>query len=507
MFPLYFLCLEFYYIGLLIVIIFLSLINSNKRNIKAFRFILKITILGLVILLFILLYLLNILDVDYYFCNSTFKQTKLILYLKIFVCLISLCIFISMLDYYNYENYLSFELIIIMLFSIEGMFLLFSANDFFFMYLAIELQSLSLYILASIKKYSNVSIEAGLKYFVYGSFASGLLLYGISLIYGYIGSTNFNQIYIYLWVGSFYEIPLGIFFGYSLILAGLLFKMGIAPFHYWVADVYEGSSTIITYFFSVLPKISIIYIFYISFSFALLPMKEIPNFSNIFIFIFICCAIISIFIGSVGALYQTKIKRLLAYSAIANLGYILLSLCSVSSLGIFASIYYFLIYILTLIQVFSILIVLRRYPYLNKLKNLVEFVSISHANFLLSCLLVFGLLSLAGIPPFVGFFGKFFVFLALIEKGNLILVLYALLFSVLTCVYYIRLIRFIWFVDRGIQPIFSLLFLTQKQALLISLISIINIFLFFFQGPLILLIQELVLDSIFLNNLTIIWFY
>jgi NADH-quinone oxidoreductase subunit N len=103
-----------------------------------------------------------------------------------------------MLDYYNYENYLSFELIIIMLFSIEGMFLLFSANDFFFMYLAIELQSLSLYILASIKKYSNVSIEAGLKYFVYGSFASGLLLYGISLIYGYIGSTNFNQIYIYL---------------------------------------------------------------------------------------------------------------------------------------------------------------------------------------------------------------------------------------------------------------------------------------------------------------------
>jgi NADH-quinone oxidoreductase subunit N len=157
--------------------------------------------------------------------------------------------------------------------------------------------------------------------------------------------------------------------------------------------------------------------------------------------IFASC--ISILVGSVGALYQTKVKRLLAYSAIANLGYIVLGLCSSSIFGIFASFYYILIYIITSINIFSILLFTRRYPLKSKFKNLVEFVSIPHSNFILCILLVFSLLSMAGIPPLSGFFGKFTIFLALINKGYYLLALYAVLFSVLTSVYYIRLIRFI----------------------------------------------------------------
>jgi NADH-quinone oxidoreductase subunit N len=169
----------------------------------------------------------------------------------------------------------------------------------------------------------------------------------------------------------------------------------------------------------------------------------------------------------------------------------MLGLCTVSLLGWFAAIYYFFIYILTSVQIFSILVAVRRYPGFWKLKNLVEFVSLLHANPVLSFLLVLGLLSLAGIPPFVGFYGKILIFLSLISTNNYLLALIAVLFSVLTCIYYIRLIRFIWFVDHGIAPVYFLVPLTDRQALFISFISIFNIFLFFFQGPLLLFFHDL----------------
>jgi len=157
-----------------------------------------------------------------------------------------------------------------MLLGIEGMFLLISANDLFIIYIAIELQSIALYILTSLKRYSNVSIEAGLKYFIYGSFASGMLLYGVSLVYGSLGTTNLTQIYILLYSLSIDNdnLPLSLVYGYVLIIAGLFFKLGLAPFHLWVADVYEGAPSIITYFLAVLPKISILFIFYRIFGFS-----------------------------------------------------------------------------------------------------------------------------------------------------------------------------------------------------------------------------------------------
>jgi len=254
--------------------------------------------------------------------------------------------------------------------------------------------------------------------------------------------------------------------------------------------VYEGSPMIITYFFSIVPKVAIFVLFLRTFFFVINPDYFLNNFSSYYSSICITCAVLSIFIGSLGALYQIKIKRLLAYSAIANMGYIFLSCSIVSYSGCFAAFYYLFIYLLMSINIFSILIVIRRLPGIIRLKNIVEFVSVSHANFILSFLLVLCLLSLAGIPPLAGFFGKFLVFSILVDNGCYLLALYAVLFSVLTCVYYIRLIRFLWFVEHDNYPIYFLMKVDSVQAYFISFISILNIFFFFFQGPLLIFINE-----------------
>jgi NADH-quinone oxidoreductase subunit N len=248
---------------------------------------------------------------------------------------------------------------------------------------------------------------------------------------------------------------------------------------------------IITYFFSVIPKIAVFVLFLRVFFFAINPDYILINYSSVYSFICLGCALFSILIGAVGALYQTKIKRLLAYSAIANMGYILMGCAAISYSGIVAAIYYFLIYLLMSINVFSILIVIRRLTGMLKLKNIVEFVSISHSNFILSFLLVLCLLSLAGVPPLAGFFGKFLIFFVLIDNGQYLLALYAVLFSVLTCVYYIRLVRFLWFVEYDNYPIYFLNSIPFNQAIWISFISIINIFFYFFQGPILIFITDL----------------
>jgi NADH:ubiquinone oxidoreductase subunit 2 (subunit N) len=195
-----------------------------------------------------------------------------------------------------------------MLLGIEGMFLLISANDLFIIYIAVELQSIALYILTSLKRYSNISVEAGLKYFIYGSFASGMLLYGISLVYSSFGTTNLTNIYFLLYslAIDLDNLPLSLVYGYILIIAGLFFKLGLAPFHLWVADVYEGAPSIITYFLAVLPKISILFIFYRIFGFVLNYQIRIIEYSEFFQFLFICSAVFSIFIGSLELYIKQK---------------------------------------------------------------------------------------------------------------------------------------------------------------------------------------------------------
>jgi len=477
----YFWLFDGYLIALIVIIIFWRLRNP-LISVNDVKKIWKLLIAGLILQVWILNCLIHK-SITFKYFEDLFIYSPVIIYVKIFLSILVICFLISTIEYLRYERFCSAEFVILILLCLEGIFLLLSVNDFFVMYLVLELQSLSLYLLASLKRYSNLAVEAGLKYFIYGSFASGILLYGVSWLYGCFGATSFNSIYMSLYILSFEnEYVLISVFGFVLILTGLFFKLGIAPFHFWVPDIYDGSPTFITYFFALIPKLAILFILYRAFAFILNPYYMIPYLSYIFIFLFSVCAILSLIFGSIGALYQTKIKRLLAFSAIANLGYILLGLCNLSVFGLFASIYYFFLYSLSIIQIFSILLVIRHYSSYAKIKNLVEFSSLNHANFGLSFLLVLGLLSLAGIPPMAGFFGKIFIFFSLIAEGQYFLALCAVLFSLITCVYYIRLIRFLWFGDTGIAFIYFLVPLTEVQAYFVAFISLFNIFLFIFQG-------------------------
>jgi NADH:ubiquinone oxidoreductase subunit 2 (subunit N) len=229
--------LDLYFVLLIVIIIFMRLI-MKKLELAYFEKMVKVIILGLILYIFLLYKGLSILSFNdihtITFWNNHFIYSPIIFYIKIFICVLSICIFIAMLDYFYYEKYGSYELLILILLSLEGMFLMISTNDFFLMYISIELQSISLYILASIKRYSNLSVEAGLKYFIYGSFASGMLLFGISLVYGSLGITDFTNMYLLLYMLSqdASVLPLSLVYGFLLILAGLFFKLGITPFHF-----------------------------------------------------------------------------------------------------------------------------------------------------------------------------------------------------------------------------------------------------------------------------------
>jgi len=316
--------------------------------------------------------------------NKSIIYTPIIIYLMFVICLITLFIFLMLKDYFRYEIFFSPELPILMLICLEGMFITISANDFMITYLGLELQSLSLFTMATLKKHSNLSVEAGLKYFFYGSCASGILLFGISLIYGSFGVINFTDISKFILISSIdgVGISLACVYGLVFILAGLLFKLGIAPFHFWVPDVYEGSAGIITFFFAVVPKISVFYIFHVIFcrTFFLSWNNVIYPYKSLLIFILTFCAILSMILGILGAMYQVTIYRFIAYSAIANMGYVLVSLCTSSHFGTFAAVNYLVIYLLSLIQFFSILISVRFLKSSAKIRNIVELGSLFNSN-------------------------------------------------------------------------------------------------------------------------------
>lgn len=322
------------------------------------------------------------------------------------------------------------ELPILISFSALGMMALVSANDLLSVYVAIELQSLPMYIMACINRKSLQSSEAGVKYFILGALASGILLYGISMIYGFTGSTNFTDLTA---VFSKDDLELGVLVGSILIISAFLFKIGAAPFHMWVPDVYEGSPTIITAFFSTTPKIALIGLLIRVFDIELINLKLQQ--------IFILIAILSLIISSFGALRQTNIKRLLAYSSIGHVGYILIGIASAMELkqeGIINTMLYTLIYLLTTIGIFSIVLRISN----HHIDNLRGF---HRRNPILSLCLVLFLISLAGLPPTAGFFAKLHILSSAVDIGLWWLALFALLTSVVSTYYYLNIIKIIYF--------------------------------------------------------------
>jgi len=312
------------------------------------------------------------------------------------------------------------------------MMVMISSNDLIVFYMGLELQSLALYVLATYNRDQLKSSEAGLKYFVLSALSSGLLLYGCSLIYGFSGSTNFDVISTQL-NSNEYVLTFGIVF----ILVGLAFKISAVPFHMWAPDVYEGSPTTVTLFFTMVPKIAALTVFI---RFLYVPfLNLIDQWQMIIVFL----SIASMLFGAIAAIGQTNIKRLVAYSSIGHIGYTLAGLATASNEGIQSSIIYISIYVVMNLALFSCLLMLRRnnqyYEDIDDLSGL----SKNHPLLSLSLLVI--LFSLAGIPPLAGFFAKFYVFKAVLEQSMYFLAIVGLLSTVVAAFYYLRIIKIMYF--------------------------------------------------------------
>ncbi len=339
-------------------------------------------------------------------------------------------------SYYKALHKGPFEYSILVCLSVLGMFAMISANNFMTLYLALELQSLPLYLLASIRKDESRSAEAGLKYFSLGAVSSGLLLYGISLIYGFTGSVDFSTVSAAIAVSG---SSMGIIVGIVLVLSGLAFKISAVPFHMWTPDVYEGAPTPVTGFFAVAPKVAtmclIIRVLYGAFGFT--PQTWIQ--------IIVLMSVASMAWGAIAAITQHNIKRLLAYSSIGHMGYAMVALVAVPSIAIEAVVTYLLIYGITAIGVFAILLSLRNkdvwYEEIRDLSGLAQ-----SQPFLAFCMGVL-MFSMAGIPPTAGFLAKFYVFKAAVTAGYVAFAVFGVVMSVIGAYYYLRVVKVMYMDD------------------------------------------------------------
>ena len=385
-------------------------------------------------------------------------------FMKFITIIAALMALIVSSNYLKTFKILKIEYPILVICAVLGMMVMISSNDLIVFYIGLELQSLSLYVLSSFNRDEVKSSEAGLKYFVLSALSSGLLLYGCSLIYGFSGSTNFEIIANNL-DSDQYVLTFGIVF----ILVGLAFKISAVPFHMWAPDVYEGSPTSVTLFFTIVPKIAALTVFI---RFLYVPfINLIDQWQMILIFL----SIASMVFGAVAAIGQKNIKRLIAYSSISHIGYALAGLTTGTNEGIQSSVIYITIYFVMNLGLFSCLLMLKRndqyYETLDDLSGL----SKNHPLLSLSLLVI--LFSLAGIPPLAGFFAKFYVFMAVIEQSMYFLAIVGLLSTVIAAFYYLRIIKIIYF-DQEKEKYDSDHSFWLKFSLTVSTILILIYFIF-----------------------------
>ena len=398
-----------------------------KKN--SFDLIYRATIIILPIVIFLILNN-NFENIEIF--NNSFALDEFSSFMKILILVSSFFVLIMSKKYIQDINNNKFEYPVIMLIAILGMFFMVSSNDLILFYLGLELQSLSLYILASIDRDNLRSSEAGIKYFVLSALSSGLLLYGCSLLYGFTGSTNFQVI-----SNNVGDINIGTIFAMIFILVGLAFKVSAVPFHMWTPDVYEGSPTSVTSFFAIVPKIAGIAVF-IRFMYS--PFQNIlDEWQYILVFI----SIASMILGAVAAINQKNIKRLIAYSSISHMGYAIAGISTGTESGFKSTIIYILIYSAMNIGFFAFVFLMKRSgKYIEDINEL-SGISKNHPLAALSLLIV--LFSLAGIPPLAGFFAKFYIFMSVIESGMYALAIIGLVTTVVSAFYYIRIVKVMYF--------------------------------------------------------------
>jgi len=426
---------------------------------KSFKLVYLLTIFSLI---FAIILLLNQPSEIIKIFNESYIIDRLSIFMKVLTLLFCLFVLLSSKDYVKSISIDKIEYPIIILASTLGMILMISSYDLIVFYLGLELQSLGLYILSSFRRDDEKSTEAGLKYFVLSALASGLLLYGCSLIYGFTGSTNFEVISANL-DGS----NTGAVFGIVFIIVGLAFKVSAVPFHMWTPDVYEGSPTSVTSFFALVPKIAALSVFI---RFMYVPFINVINQWQIII---VFLSIASMILGAVAAIGQNNIKRLMAYSSIGHMGYALAGLATGTNAGIQSTIIYLTIYLVMNLGAFGCIFMMKRenvfYENINELSGL----SKNHPVLSLSFLII--LFSLAGIPPLAGFFAKFYVFMSVIEVKMYALAVIGLVTTVVSAFYYLRIIKVIYF-DKPKKPFEKCYDWGLKISLILSSILILIYF-------------------------------
>ena len=372
--------------------------------------------------------------------NGLFAINAFTVFTKILVLLGSLLTLIISQDYARREGMAQFEFPILILFATVGMMMMISANDLISLYLGIELQSLSLYVIAAFQRDTVRSSEAGLKYFVLGALSSGMLLYGCSLIYGFAGTTQFAQL-----TETFHgngEASLGVVVGVVFLAAGLAFKVSAVPFHMWTPDVYEGAPTPVTAFFSVAPKIAAIALFVRT---MIGPLNGlVADWQQIIIAI----SIASMTLGALAAIAQTNIKRLMAYSSIGHVGYALIGLAAGTEAGVHGVLVYMSIYLAMNVGTFTCILSMRQNG--QAVEGIDDLAGFGKTHPRMAFAMLVFMFSMAGIPPLAGFFGKLYVFLAAIQSGLFTLAIIGVVTSVIGAYYYLRIIKIMYF-DEPIE--------------------------------------------------------
>jgi NADH-quinone oxidoreductase subunit N len=358
-------------------------------------------------------------------------------------------------DFFRAIKLSRFELPVLMLIATLGMMLMVSAGSFLSLYMGLELQSLALYVLAAFNRDHLRSTEAGLKYFVLGALSSGMLLYGISMIYGFTGSVDFTAIAVVVQEAG---VSLGLLFGLVFLIAGLAFKVSAVPFHMWTPDVYEGAPTPVTAYFATAAKVAALCLFLRA---ILGPFSgAIEQWRQIIVFI----SVLSMALGAFAAIGQTNIKRLMAYSSIGHMGYALLGLAAGTSYGVQGVLIYLAVYVFTNLGVFAGIQAMRRNG--QAVETISDLAGLARTDIKFALVFAMLFLSLAGLPPFAGFIAKFYILLAAMEAGLVIPAVLGVLASTVGLVYYLRLAKIMFFDESA--PAFDVRSSLAPRAIMLA---------------------------------------
>lgn len=385
--------------------------------------------------------------------NSMFVHDLFARNIKLVLVVALIASYLLSVKYLYDTGFVKFEYPVLILLAGLGMFLMVSASHMLSFYMALELQSLSLYILAAFNRHSSRSAEAGVKYFILGAISSGLILFGISLLYGFTGVLDYASLGEIISSLSGVERT-GVVFGMMFILAGLAFKISAVPFHMWTPDVYAGSPMPVTAFFALVPKFAALAML------VRLLMEPFASLVNDWQLVIVFLSVMSMIWAAFAGLVQNNLKRLMAYSSIGNMGYALLGVAMVTTEGLSASLFYLILYMVMTAGVFSILLCMQRDGV--TFREIRDLAGLSRNHPALAYSLAILLLSISGIPPLSGFFGKMLVFQEVVAQGAYVLAVVGVITSVIAAYYYLRIVKVMFFdepdaaYEKGYGPLRSI---------------------------------------------------